>query len=141
MKKPLTLVDRVWGINTEEREIPFYVILVCFHGSDHITAYRKNVWVVGNAQLRLTNSVVVTFVQVMQSETTWPASRDRINRRVQILQKRLQILEVNAEGESYTIMGRAWEGPTSPASTLLSAKDDTSCLKSIDDGIPDRSMR
>ena len=140
MKQPLTLVDRVWGINTEEREITFYVISVCFHGSDQITAYRKNVWVVGNAQLRLTNSVVVTFVQVMQSETTWPASRERINRRVQTLRKRLQRLEANADGESYTTKGRV-EGPTGSVSTLLPATDDTSCLKSIEDGIVDRSMR
>ena len=140
--EPLTLVDRVWGINTEEREIAFYVISVCFHGSDHTAAYRKNVWVVGNAQLRLTNSVVVTFVQVMQRETTWPASRDMINWRVQILQKRLQRLEANADGESYTIKGRGeLEGPTGSASTLLPAMDDTSCLKSIEDGIADRSMR
>jgi hypothetical protein len=77
----------------------FYVISVLLRCPDQTIAYRKKVWVVGNAQLRLTNSVVVTFVHVMQSETTWPASMDLTNWRVQILQKRLQRLEVNADGE------------------------------------------
>lgn len=53
---------------------------------------KKNVCVVGNDQFLITNSVVVTFVQVIQRETTCPANNDRTNRLVQILANLLQIL-------------------------------------------------
>ena len=54
--------------------------------------YRKKVWVVGNCQLPIVNSSVVTLVQVMHSETTWPARRDRTKRLVHMLKKRRHVL-------------------------------------------------
>ena len=63
------------------------------------TTHKKKVCVVGKAQFLITNSVVVTFVQVIQSETTWPANKDRTNRFVQILANLLPTLLKNAEGD------------------------------------------
>ena len=54
--------------------------------------YRKKVWVVGNCQFPVVSSSVVTFVHVMHSETTWPASRDRMKRLVHRLRKRRHVL-------------------------------------------------
>ena len=54
--------------------------------------YKKKVWVVGKDQFRCINSVVVTFVQVMHRDTTWPASRERMNRLVHMLVNRLHEL-------------------------------------------------
>ena len=50
----------------------------------------------GSCQFRLTSSVVVTFVQVMQSDTTWPARSYHMNRFVQILSNRFHTLAKNA---------------------------------------------
>lgn len=47
---------------------------------------------VGKSQFRVVSSSVVTFVHVMQSETTWPASRDKMKRLVHRLTKRRQVL-------------------------------------------------
>lgn len=71
-----------------------------------VKTYRKKVCVVGNAQLRITSSVVVTVVHVMQRETTWPASNDRVKLRVHKLVHRLQTLEQKASRELYSIGGR-----------------------------------
>ena len=60
--------------------------------SDHESTHRKNVWVVGSDQFRFTSSVVVTFVHVMHSETTCPASSDQTNRFVHRLTNRLHTL-------------------------------------------------
>jgi len=54
--------------------------------------YRKKVWVVGNCQLPVVNSWVVTLVQVMHSETIWPARRDRTKLLVHMLKKRRHVL-------------------------------------------------
>lgn len=54
--------------------------------------YRKKVWVVGSCQFPVVSSSVVTFVHVMHSETTWPASRDRMKRLVHRLRKRRHVL-------------------------------------------------
>lgn len=54
--------------------------------------YRKKVWVVGICQFPIESSSVVTFVHVMHSETTWPASRDRVNCLVHRLRKRRHVL-------------------------------------------------
>ena len=70
------------------------------------STHRKNVWVVGSDQFRFTSSVVVTFVHVMQSETTCPASSARVKRRVQMLAKRAQVLLMSAAGEVKSIGGR-----------------------------------
>jgi hypothetical protein len=58
--------------------------------------YRKNVWVVGNCQFPFVSSSVVTFVHVMHSETTWPASRERTKRLVHRLRKRRHVLRKKA---------------------------------------------
>ena len=58
--------------------------------------YRKKVWVVGNCQFPVVSSSVVTFVHVMHSETTWPASRDRMKRLVHRLRKRRHVLRQKA---------------------------------------------
>jgi len=47
---------------------------------------------VGNCQFPVVSSSVVTFVHVMHSETTWPASRDRMKRLVHRLRKRRHVL-------------------------------------------------
>ena len=61
--------------------------------------YRKKVWVVGNAQSPFWSSCVVTFVQVMHSETTWPARRERMKRLVHRLWKRRHVLRQKASKE------------------------------------------
>jgi len=61
--------------------------------------YRKKVCVVGNCQFPVVSSSVVTFVQVMHSETTWPASRERMKRLVHILRKRRHVLWQKASKE------------------------------------------
>ena len=55
---------------------------------------------VGNAHPRLMSSVVVTLVQVMHNDTSWPASRLRMNLFVQILANRAQRVWKNTNGES-----------------------------------------
>jgi hypothetical protein len=54
---------------------------------------------VGNCQFPVVSSSVVTFVQVMHSETTWPASRDRMKRLVHRLRKRRHVLWQKASKE------------------------------------------
>ena len=60
---------------------------------------------VGKDQFRCINSVVVTFVQVMHRDTTWPASRERMNRLVHMLVNRLHELLENAATELKAIRG------------------------------------
>ena len=72
----------------------------------HGVTHRNHVCVVDKDQLRLTSSVVVTFVQVMHNETTCPASSARVKRRVQMLAKRAQVLLMSAAGEVKSIGGR-----------------------------------
>jgi len=61
--------------------------------------------VVGSAHPRLISSVVVTFVQVMHNDTSWPASRLRMNLFVQMLANRAQRVLKNTEGESNRTCG------------------------------------
>lgn len=61
--------------------------------------YRKKVWVVGNCQFPVESSSVVTFVHVIHSETTWPASRDKMKRLVHRLWKRRHVLWQRAPKE------------------------------------------
>jgi hypothetical protein len=56
---------------------------------------------------RLTSSVVETLVQVIHSETSWPASMLRTNLLVQMLAKRAQRVLKKTEGESNRISGLA----------------------------------
>lgn len=56
---------------------------------------------------RLTSSVVVTLVQVMHNETSWPASKLKTNRLVQMLAKRAQRVLKKTEGESNRTSGLA----------------------------------
>ena len=60
---------------------------------------------VGNAHPRLMSSVVVTLVQVMHNDTSWPASRLRMNLFVQMLANRAQRVWKNTEGESNRTFG------------------------------------
>ena len=64
-----------------------------------IKTNRNQVCVVESAQFLLTSSVVVTFVQVIQSDTTCPARSDKQKRGVQRLKKRAHVLRANASGE------------------------------------------
>ena len=70
----LTFVDGVWCVDDKQGEVPASRSTICPSRSIYRTrqkhTHKKNVCVVGNAQLRSTSSVVVTFVQVMHSETT-----------------------------------------------------------------------
>jgi len=61
--------------------------------------HKKKDWVVGNCQFPVESSSVVTFVQVMHSETTWPANRDRMKRLVHRLKKRRHVLWQRAPKE------------------------------------------
>ena len=86
----------------------------------------KNPWVVDNVQPLFTSSVVVTFVHVMHSETTCPASNERINLRVHTLLHLAAKLRAKAPGELKTMGGRdlgsgdaSWE-PSSFSKTLAS---------------------
>jgi hypothetical protein len=110
-----------------------------FHSSDQIRTHKKKVWVVGKDQCRRTNSVVVTSVHVTQSETTWPASKDSVKRRVQRLQKRLQRLEANVDGELYTIRGRAAASAGS-ARKFPRSKEKGSCRISTEEVIANQLM-
>lgn len=65
----------------------------------NLSTYKKNVWVVGNAQFLLINSVVVTLVQVIHNERIWPDRRQRMKRRFQRLMNLLRRLDLNAEKE------------------------------------------
>lgn len=56
---------------------------------------------------RLTSSVVVTLVQVIHNETSWPASKLKMNLLVQILAKRAQRVLKKTEGESNRTSGLA----------------------------------
>lgn len=67
--------------------------------------HRKEVWVVGRAHPRLISSVVVTFVQVMHNDTSWPASKLRMNLFVQILANRAQKVLKKTDGESNRTLG------------------------------------
>ena len=60
---------------------------------------------VGRDHPRLKSSVVVTFVQVIHKDTSWPASRLRVNLFVQILANRAQKVLKNTEGESNRTFG------------------------------------
>ena len=61
----------------------------------------------GKDQFPLVSSWVVTFVHVMQSETSWPASRERTKRLVHRLWKRRHVLWEKALKEEKSIGGRA----------------------------------
>jgi len=61
--------------------------------------------VVGSAHPRLMSSVVVTLVQVMHSDTSWPASRLSMNLFVQMLVNRAQRVLKNTDDESNWIFG------------------------------------
>jgi hypothetical protein len=71
--------------------------------------------VVALAQLRMTNSVVVTFVHVIQSDTTCPATSASTNRLVHRLLNRAQLLEKNSDTDPYKIggltLGKATSSP------------------------------
>jgi hypothetical protein len=60
-----------------------------------LIAYRKKDCVAGSAHFLFTSSVVVTLVQVMQSDTTCPMIRAQTKRFVQRLINRAQTLFVN----------------------------------------------
>lgn len=111
------MVDGVWRVDAEQREIPAIRSVSCCIPAHALAlaAHRKKVCVVGRDQFRLTSSVVETFVQVMHSDTTWPAMSERVKRRVQRLAKRRQTLVENAPAEVNLIGGRSsgvWaEGP------------------------------
>ena len=60
---------------------------------------------VGSAHPRLMSSVVVTLVQVRHNDTSWPASRLRMNLLVQMLANRAQRDWRNIEGESNRTAG------------------------------------
>ena len=89
---------------------------------------------VGRAHPRLTSSVVVTFVQVIHKDTSWPASRLRMNLLVQMLTNRAQRVLKNTEGESNRTFGleissvfkdRAAAG--SPSSSNLDGTGEVDC--------------
>lgn len=61
----------------------------------------------GKDQFPFVSSSVVTFVHVMQSETSWPASRERTKRLVHRLWKRRHVLWKKALKEENSIGGRA----------------------------------
>jgi hypothetical protein len=71
-------------------------------------AHKKNPWDVLNVHPRLTSSVVVTLVQVMHRETSWPASNDNTNRLVHKLFHRAPKLEKKALEDDQSIGGRVW---------------------------------
>ena len=62
-------------------------------------AHKNQVCVVGRDQFLFTSSVVVTLVTVMQSDTTCPATNEKMNRFVQRLFHRAQTLPVKAPTE------------------------------------------
>lgn len=68
--------------------------------------YKNHVCVVGSAKPLIFSSVVMTLVDVMQNESSWPARMDQINRRVHKLLKRLSTDPTNIPKESYRIGGR-----------------------------------
>ncbi|KAJ7708654.1 hypothetical protein B0H17DRAFT_1124486 [Mycena rosella] len=70
--------------------------------------YSKILWVVESIQFLFISLVVVTLVQVMHNETSWPASKEQVNRRAQRLLKRLAELSKKAETEVHSIGGRFW---------------------------------
>ena len=59
-------------------------------------AYKNHVCVVGRIQFLFTSSVVVTLVTVMQSDTTCPATKEKMKRLVQRLFQRTQTLNAQA---------------------------------------------
>lgn len=64
------LVDRVRGIDDEDREVPGSSLSNYLDGANDLKTNKKNVCVVGKVQFRMTSSVVATLVQVMHNETT-----------------------------------------------------------------------
>lgn len=97
----LTLVDRVRCIDHEKGEVSDHkpVRMGVQVRKERKTAHRKKVWVVGNCQFPVVNSWVVTFVHVMHSDTSWPASRERTKRLVHRLRKRHHVLRKKASKE------------------------------------------
>ena len=88
---------------------------------------------VGRAHPRLKSSVVVTFVQVIHNDTSWPASRLRMNLLVQMLANRAQRVLKNTEGESNRTFGldifsvfKDWVAG-SPSSSNLDGTGDADC--------------
>lgn len=105
----LTLIDRVWRVDSKEGEVSIKSVI-----GDHRLPYgserktdKKNPWVVESVHPRLTSSVVVTFVHVIQRERTCPANRDKTNRLVHMLFHLRPKLVAKAEREVYSIGGRA----------------------------------
>jgi hypothetical protein len=82
--------------------------------------HRKKVCVVALLQLRLTSSVVVTFVQVMHRDTSCLARRASVSLRVQRLLKRVHMLDANVAGDLYDIGGR-WYASCAPSSVAAGA--------------------
>ena len=68
--------------------------------------HRKNPCDVLSVQPLFTSSVVVTFVQVMQRDTSCPANKEKTNRLVQTLFQRAAKLAKKAPGDDQVIGGR-----------------------------------
>ena len=98
----------VYGVYVIKREKYLLIMCIrwsCGERSKQIETHKNQVCVVGNDQCLFTNSVVVTFVQVMHNDTTCPAISERTNRLVHRLRNRRQELRVRDRKEDQSIGG------------------------------------